>query len=150
MIRAAQPEDAAPILRLISGILTSEFPKEELHYATGDLKELQVSYPPPRSIFLVAQEGDKIVGTIGVKADSARKAILRRLFVDPAFRRRGIGHQLLEGALQFCRQLGYREAVIRTSARMERAIQLCQSLHFTERGRWEMKGVTLILLGLKL
>jgi GNAT superfamily N-acetyltransferase len=90
------------------------------------------------------------VGTLGVKADAGKTAILRRLFVDAAYRRRGIGLQLVQAALSFCRAQGYQEVVIRTSTRMEKAIRLCQSLRFKEEGRWDLGEVSLVLLRLRL
>ncbi|MBI1953235.1 MAG: GNAT family N-acetyltransferase [Candidatus Omnitrophica bacterium] len=150
MIRSARPEESDAILRFVSGVLASEFPREAPHYETNDLVGFRASYSPPKSTFLVAEEDKKIVGTLGVKADAGKTAILRRLFVDPAYRRRGIGLRLIQSALSFCREQGYQEVVIRTSTRMEKAIHLCQSLRFKEEGRWDMGEVSLVLLRLRL
>lgn len=132
------------MIKLVTGILEQEFPTDSAYYSTEDLKNFMHTYKGPANIFLIAEEGGRIVGTCGVKADDQKSAILRRLFVDPQHRGFGIGTKLLTKALQFCRSRGYQEAVIRTSARMERAIRLCQSLGFQEDGQWDMGSVTLV------
>ena len=50
-----------------------------------------------RSRFLVCREAGRRVGWVGVETDG-RAAILRSLFTDPAFRRRGIGRELVAAA----------------------------------------------------
>lgn len=150
MIRPAQGADVPQIRDLISSILSQEFPSDESVYTSADLEQLMDSYPPPTSTFLVAEEGDRIIGTCAVKVESPQTAILRRLFVDPRYRGQGIGLGLLKEALSFCRTHGLHEIIIRTSTRMEQAIRLCRSLGFQENGRWELGSITLIRFRLRL
>ncbi|MBI3312234.1 MAG: GNAT family N-acetyltransferase [Candidatus Omnitrophica bacterium] len=149
-IRPSNSSDAPQIVQLVTSILQKEFSKDQPAYPLEDLQQISTLYSPPNSTFLVAEEDHRIVGTCGVKSDSSKTAILRRLFVDSACRGKGVGSALLERALDFCRQKGYREVVIRTSTRMEGAIRLCCSLGFQEDGRWDLGEVTLVLFRLKL
>ncbi len=149
-VRPAQPEDASQVVKLVSTILAKEFPSDEKAYVTDDLLRFAETYQGPHNTFLVAEEGARIVGTCGVKAENRQTAILRRLFVDPSYRQRGVGTHLLQEALRFCRLNGFREVVIRTSLRMEKAIRLCRSLGFEEDGRWDLEGVSLIRFRLRL
>lgn len=149
-IRSCQPSEQAAVVRLVTGILKKEFPGKGAAYPTEDLEQLSQTYRPPDSTFLVAEEDHRVVGTCGVKAEDARTAILRRLFVDSAYRGRGIGSGLLQQALQFCRQRGFREVVIRTAESMEQAIRLCRSAGFQEEGSWSLGGVTLVRFRLKI
>ncbi|MBI3333270.1 MAG: GNAT family N-acetyltransferase [Candidatus Omnitrophica bacterium] len=149
-IRPAQPADAPAVMSLVTRILAAEFPADQSAYATDDLEKIEESYAGPSSTFLVAEEDRRIVGSCGVKAESGQTAILRRLFVDPQCRGRGVGMSLLKQALQFCRGRGFREVVIRTSARMEQAIRLCKSLGFLEDGRWTLGSATLLRFRLRL
>ena len=150
VIRRTTIEDAPHVLKLVTAILSEEFPDDQAAYAVDDLNRLADAYPAPNSVFFVAEEKKKIVGTCGVKSDGSQSAILRRLFVDKKFRGQGVGCSLLKEALQFCRDRGFREVVIRTSTRMEQAIQLCRSFGFSEDGRWPMGQVTLIIYRLRL
>ncbi len=150
MIRPSQPADGPKIAELVSGILQREFPADQSAYPADDLAHITEHYQGPGSAFLVAEEGQRIVGTCGVKEEDSKTAILRRLFVDPAYRGQGVGKDLLKKALEFCRSRGFREVVIRTSSNMEQAIRLCGSLGFKEQGRWTLGAVTLVRFHLKL
>ena len=150
IIRVAQPADCPHILELVTNILVKEFPSDQSVYTTEDLTHLMETYKGPQSTFLVAEQDRQIVGACGVKAESQETAILRRFFVEPRSRGRGIGLRLLKEALQFCSSQGFREVVIRTSTRMERAIRMCCSLGFQEDGRWALGQITLIRFRLRL
>lgn len=149
-IRQAQSSDMKAVVDLIDFVLKKEFPTDQAAYTPADIEKLMETYAPPRSIFLVAVDGNQIVGTCGVKADQASTAILRRLFVSAPYRCKGIGSHLLKESIGFCRSHNFREIVIRTSTKMEKAIRLCQSLGFKEDGRWEMGETTLIQFCLRL
>lgn len=149
-IRPAQPSDVPQVVQLVTSILQKEFSEDQSAYPADDLEKIPSMYPAPRSVFLVAEEDRRLVGTCGVKADSSTTAILRRLFVDSSYRGKGVGSELLRQALSFCREKGFREVVIRTSTRMEAAIRLCRSKGFKEDGRWNLGGVTLVLFRLRL
>ena len=150
MIRPSQPADAPQIVSLVSGILGREFPGDQRAYPAEDLQRISDHYQGPGSTFLVAEEGRRIVGTRGVKQEDPKTAILRRLFVDPECRGKGVGTLLLKQALEFCRSQGFREVVIRTSSNMQQAIRLCCGLGFKEQGRWTLGDVTLVRFHLKL
>ena len=150
MIRQALPTDGMQIVSLIKAILSAEFPADQGAYPTQDLERLTQTYAGPLNTFFVAEENQKIVGTCGVMADGKETAILRRLFVDPNSRGKGIGSELLKAALVFCRQKGFQEIVIRTSSRMEQAIRLCCAQGFQEDGVWDLGQVKLIRFRLKL
>lgn len=149
-IRPAGSLDVSAVLQLVTDILRAEFPQDQAAYPAEDLRRLTETYREPESLFLVAEEKGKILGTCGVKAEDGKTAILRRLFVDPSSRGKGVGFGLLQEALSFCRKQGFQEVVIRTSTRMEQAIRLCSSLGFQEDGTWTMDEVTLVRFRLKL
>ncbi len=150
MIRPARAEDSPGVLELVMRILSSEFPSDQAAYAPDDLSKLMETYQGPTGSFFVAEEDHRIVGTCGIKAESKRTAILRRLFVDPRYRGRGIGARLLREALDFCRAAGFREVVIRTSARMEQAVRLCKDIGFREDGHWILGNATLVRFRLRI
>ena len=149
-IRPAQPSDEKQVVELVRTILDQEFPADRAAYTIDDLEQLAQSYGGRGSGFLVAEEGNRIVGTCGIKAESDKRAMLRRFFVEPSSRRQGVGSALLKEAVSFCRSHSFREIVISTSTRMEQAIRLCRALGFKEDGRWSMGEITLIRFHLRL
>ncbi len=149
-IRPSKPADVSQVVGLVTSILQKEFSRDQSAYPSDDLEKISALYAGPDSRFFVAEEGDRIVGTCGVKADSKKAAILRRFFVDSSCRGKGVGSSLLKQALAFCRERGFREVVIRTSTRMEGAIRLCRAQGFQEDGRGDVGDVTLVLFRLRL
>ncbi len=142
-VRTFSEKDATPVKDLIISILSREYPFDKNVYENTDLSDIRKTYGGKKETFLVIEAGDKIVGTIGIKEDSESTALIRRLFVDPACRRRGYGSLLLEKALRYCANRNYKEVVFRTTGRMIQAINLLRKNHFTERDRIDLGGFTI-------
>ena len=85
-------------------------------------------YAPPAGSLLLAFVGDAPAGVLGLQpvpvevriagmgADTAGE--LKRLFVCPAYRRRGVGHALMRRAEDEARARGYDALLLTTSAEM--------------------------------
>lgn len=144
IIRSWKQSDCPQIVELVAAILKQEFPKAQSAYPMEDLKDLSKNYAGENDAFLVAEEGGRVIGTCGVKADGSKTAILRRLFVLSEYRGKGVGRSLLQESLVFCRKKKFREVIIRTSDTMERAVRLCRAAGFKPDGDWSLGGVTLV------
>ena len=105
-IRSFHPTDISCVKSLISAIMNKEYPVEEKAYQYGDLNSISDAYGALREKFLVVQEDDEVIGTIGIKEDSDSTALLRRLFVHSSHRGRQIGSMLVDTALDFCKMNG--------------------------------------------
>lgn len=97
----------------------------------------------------MAERRGRIVGTCAVKAEG-QTALLRRFFVDPQHRGRGLGTRLVDAAIAHCRANGYREIRIRTSDRMSAAIAVCLHQGFQEDDRVRLGPVQLIRFTLRM
>lgn len=131
-IRKFKDADGQEVKRLILSILKKEFALDAEAYPETDLDNIPETYGGIRDVFFVAEEEGKIVGTVGVKEEAQRVALLRRLFVHPKYRRRKFGSNLLERALDFCKNKGYHEIIFRSTTRMVSAINLCRKKGFLE------------------
>ena len=65
--------------------------------------------------FWVAVERTALRGMVGIERHSREEAELRRMYVDPAHRRQGIGNQLLDHIEDFCHGQGYARLILSTS-----------------------------------
>jgi GNAT superfamily N-acetyltransferase len=74
--------------------------------------------------FWVAADGDKIVGTFGLESSGHDAMELRRMYVDPDLRRRGIARRMLHVAEQACRRRGRSRMVLSTSELQQEALSL--------------------------
>ena len=139
-LRPFKKQDAEGVKRLILEILTNEYPFDKSAYSDSDLDRIAETYGGDRDSFFVIEEDDYIAGTVGVKKDSETDALLRRLFVDPAHRRRGYGTQLLEKAIEFCKEKNYKRVFFRCTDRMADAMKLCKKKGFVEKEKLEVAG----------
>ena len=143
-IRPIQSKDQKRVKELISGILSKEFEFGHKAYPYGDLDSIDKVYGGKREQFFVIEDKDEIAGTVGIKEELKKTAIIRRLFVSSSFRRMGYGGLLLDRALDFCKEHGYNEAVFHAATTMKSAIKLCRSRGFKEKDKLVSGGIDII------
>lgn len=69
----------------------------------------------PGNGFWVALKSGQLVGMVGIERHDDDEAELRRMYVDAACRRQGIGNQMLDHVEAFCRKTGYERLILSTS-----------------------------------
>lgn len=141
-IRPISTKDDEQVREMITHILEKEFPEDRGHFGE-DIQNVSKHYSGKGDGFFVAVAKDKIVGTVGVKRDDDRNALLRRIFVHPSYRKKKIGLKLIQEAIDFCKKQGYNEIVFKTTSRMGAAIQLCEANGFHRRATIELAGLNL-------
>ena len=96
----------------------------------AELAGLPGEYAPPRGALFVAGEGGRLLGTIGLRPFDAAICEMKRLFVRPEARGRGLAKQLIAVALAEARRLEYAEIRLDTLPMMGDAQSLYVSLGF--------------------
>ncbi len=83
---------------------------------------------PPDGVFLVLRDGDgQAVGCGGIARFDAARGEVKRMYVVPEARGRGLGRRLLEELEAQARTLGYTSVVLETGDRQPEAIRLYES-----------------------
>lgn len=149
-IRRLEPRDGDAVRKLITRIMDEEFPEDKGAFSAEDLDALSESYGRLGEAFFVAEDGRKVVGTVGVKREDERLALVRRIFVAPEYRKRKIGLELLNRAIEFCNEVGYQELIFKTTSRMSGAIGLVKKRGFQSRAKVPMGRLELLKFGLSL
>ena len=149
-IRRYSPEDVPAIKKLIQGVMQSEFKEDSAVFPIEDLDALLDARGVLGEAFFVAEDKKRIVGTVGVKREDERVAFLRRIFVDPQYRKRKIGLELLNRAIEFCGEVGYHELIFKTTSRMTDAIDLVRKRGFQSRAKVPMGRIELMKFSLPL
>jgi ribosomal protein S18 acetylase RimI-like enzyme len=96
-----------------------------------ELKKLETVYGPPAGAFLLAAEGGHWLGCVGVRRHSPHDGEMKRLYVIPEARGRGIGQRLAVAAVEAAVRLGYRRILLDTMPSMLAAQALYLQLGFS-------------------
>jgi putative acetyltransferase len=116
-----------------------------------EMAEFPSHYARPRGRVLVAVEGGEAVGVVGLRRFSARICELKRMYVRPEFRGRGIGRMLAKRAIEEARGIGYAKMRLDTLSRLQEAVSLYGSMGFKQIGPYRAnphKGVVYMELDL--
>lgn len=139
-LRPYKKDDARGVKDLILTILSKEYPFDKSAYSDSDLDKIGQTYGGARDVFFIIKEDGEIVGTAGIKEETKDEALLRRLFVDLKHRKRGYGTELLESAINFCKEKYYKRIYFRCTDRMSDAMKLCLKKGFVEAEVLDISG----------
>jgi GNAT superfamily N-acetyltransferase len=126
-IRVFQRNDSERVIKLISDIIVNEFGfKLEFDTLDSDILAIEEIYnKSDGGCFWVAesiddnntQQQQKIVGTTAVRNLKQFESTceLKRMYVLNEFRRLGLGHKLLDIAIDFAKSVGYSRMVLDSS-----------------------------------
>ena len=149
-IRRYEDGDGASVQALISGIMDAEFRDAKDAYPTHDIDRIEDSYGGLGEAFFVAVNGHKVIGSVAIKKEDDRVALLRRLFVDSGYRKQQLGIKLIDRATKFCDEVGYKEIIFKTTSQMEGAVKLCQKCGFIQRAKLNLGNLELLKFSLSL
>lgn len=134
IIRTIQPSDNQALAVIIRNAL-AEFgankPGTVYYDATTDaLYEL---FQKQGSIYFVASENNQLIGGAGIYPSPGLPpdtCELVKMYLAPAARGKGIGKMLIEKALQFARETGYRNVYIETMPELRKAMTVYEKFGF--------------------
>jgi len=96
----------------------------------AELAGLPGYYAPPRGCLLLAETGGMAVGCVALRPLGDKVCEMKRLYIQPAWRGRGLGKALGREIIAVARRLGYGTMRLDTVPQMTSAIGLYRSLGF--------------------
>ncbi|MDM9383415.1 GNAT family N-acetyltransferase [Chlorogloeopsis sp. ULAP01] len=100
-------------------------------YLEQDMAKLY-QFAPPEGRLLLAEYDGKIAGCAGLRKVNAETAELKRVYVKPEFRRKGIARSLVKAIIQEACQIGYTKIRLDVPPFVKEAQSLYRSLGFQD------------------
>jgi len=97
-----------------------------------EFTELPGEYAPPDGRLILALVEREPVGCIGIRKIDETTCEMKRMYVKPGFRGKGIGRRLAGIVIEEARKIGYKTMRLDIIASMKEAISLYRSLGFRE------------------
>ncbi len=139
-----KPGDIGYVVHLHGTLYAQEFALVHTFegYVATAMGAFAKSYNTKKDYFAVAEANGAIVGSIAIVGDEDQTAQLRWFLVHPSARGSGLGRELIQGALQFCRSGGFRSVFLWTISELKTAAHLYQEAGFrcTEENTHEIWG----------
>jgi len=109
-----------------------------LHLADQELEGLPAPYVPPKGEILLARDKSGVVqGCVALRPLPETEAVeIKRLYVKPDHRRKGLGRVLMDEALKAAKAMGYAEAKLDFIPSMKEGHALYLKLGFEEIERY--------------
>ena len=127
-----KPGDIGYIIYLHGALYAQEYELDQTFEGDVAIKmgEFAKTYDPNKDYFAVAELNGQIVGSIVINGLSDEIALLRWFLVHPDARGRGLGHQLIDNALAFCRERGFKKVRLWTIGELKAAAHLYKEAGF--------------------
>ena len=103
--------------------------------ATGefnDMDDVQTHYFKAKGMFLVALNGEQVIGSAALRQLAANTAELKRMWLLEAYHGQGIGYRLLMRLFDFAREHKYARIRLQTSPEQVRALEFYRKVGFYE------------------
>jgi putative acetyltransferase len=98
----------------------------------AELQQLNEMYAAPHGIILLNKTEENFTACVAVRNKGEQVAELKRMYVQPAQRGKGLAKDLLQKAINFAKQAGYKKIRLDTLATMTPAINLYKQFGFYE------------------
>lgn len=130
-IRPATSDDHDPVRAVVSGVLAEYGIEPDPGDADLDLADIDATYFSGGTLDVVSDFDGRVVGSCGVVRLDGERCELKKMYLLPNARGRGLGRRLLERAIAFARGRGFRRMELTTASVLVEAIAMYRRHGFT-------------------
>jgi len=135
LVITVEPFDSDDARRLIAGLdagLAEVYPPEQRFGPNLKPEHLEDG----RGTFLVARDGGRAVGCGAIRVLDPMSAEVKRMYVEPELRGKGVGRAVMMALEAAARRLGVQRLVLETGVHQDAAIALYERAGFTRIDCW--------------
>lgn len=130
IVDATFPDDLAIVRTLLREYAASLPVDLDFQDFETEVAMLPGKYARPQGCFLLAREGDDVLGCIGMRPLADTDCEMKRLYVRPEARGRDLGRQFVAHLIEEARKAGYTRMLLDTLPTMSNAQRLYASMGF--------------------
>jgi putative acetyltransferase len=130
-IRPSRFVDSAAVRAVVESVLREYGLEFDADNTDADLADVEASYAGRGGVFHVVESpAGTIVGCGGLFPIATNTVELRKMYLLPEARGRGLGKRMLANFLADARRLGYKRVILETNSVLKEAIALYRSFGF--------------------
>ena len=134
------PQEVGRLFSEYTNMLTagdSSFQKYlDIQHYDEEIAHLEAKYGMPFGRLYLAYCNGEAAGCIGLRKIDEENCEMKRLYVRPEFRGKGIGYQLIEKIIEDARETGYRHMLLDTLPFLKSALHMYKKCGFYEIERY--------------
>ncbi len=132
IVEACSEEKISYVQQLLNEYVESLGINLDFQSINKELEEFPRAYAPPEGCLLLALYNNQKVGFVCLRKLDERICEMKRMYVRPNFRGKGIGRALSRAVIDKAREKGYKRMRLDTLPSMKIAINLYYSICFKE------------------
>lgn len=132
-IRPATNADCANVQALVFGILEEYGLKPDPAGTDEDITDIEAHYLARGGLFELIETADgTLLGTVGLyPMDDKTTVELRKMYLSPKLRGKGVGKQTLQRMVERSKELGFKKIYLETASILKEAVGLYEKFGFT-------------------
>jgi len=126
IIRKFKEKDGEQVLKLVSKVLYEIFKIKPRKI------ELDKGFFKKEGVLYVAEEGNRIIASVGLKKHKNKVARLKKMYIEKQYRNAGLAQKLYNKVESFAKKVGYNRIILSTTPQMKAAIKFYQKNGFVQ------------------
>jgi putative acetyltransferase len=131
-LRDYRPGDEGIVFLIVKHVLAGYGLSTNTEATDADLRDIHASYLSGGGTFRILECDGHVAGSYGLFPTTHQSCELRKMYLLPEFKGRGLGTMMMEDALRVARKMGFAEMTLETNSCLKEALGLYRKYGFTE------------------